>query len=120
MAVDTKHILKVIENPEAFGLSSKEIQAEYDKDNEVIGVEGNARERIILRLIDRGFIRIRNYPRYGRWTVNVNCLSDDVKICLQRWASAMIDFGVSRYDDVMLDLLEKKLLIIIEVLSLRI
>lgn len=118
MPVDTKHILKVIDNPNVFGLTLADIQKVYDEESEKLGVEGRAREKIILDLIGRGFIRIRYYPRYGRWTVNCNCLSDTVKSWLQQWASSMIGFGVSRFDEVNLDLPVKKKLIPMEKLLL--
>ena len=110
MPVHTKHILKVIQSPEDFGLTLKEIQKIYNDKDEEIGIEAEARKEIIISLIQKGFIRIRNYRlRYSSWTVNIYSLFDEVKETLGLWAGCMLESGVSEYDAVNLDLPDRKI-----------
>ena len=59
--VGTNHIAYIIRNPEKFWLSIEFIEYVYNHYNERLGMEGKAREQIILSLIDSGWIRIRRY-----------------------------------------------------------
>ncbi len=101
-----RHIAEVIKNPKAFGYTIEEIQAIYDKYGETMGsgMEGKAREEILLALVKQGWTRIRKYTRPDRWTVNVNRLNNRVKDTLQFWASRMLELGHGRYSDVYIDL----------------
>jgi hypothetical protein len=76
--VSQVHILTVIENPAKFSMSPEAIQAVFDKYGEKLGSEGNAREEIIVTLVKKGWIRIRNYGNRG-WSVNVARVSDRVR-----------------------------------------
>lgn len=89
--VPTVHIDTVITNPETFGLTKEGIQKIYDSYGEPLGSEGKAREEIILDLVRKGWIRIRQYRNQG-WSVNVGKLSKKLKIIfligqqkLHRW-----------------------------------
>lgn len=103
MAVDTSHIQKVIENPEEFELSHSEIQGIYNEELEELGIEGKARERIIIMLIQKGWIRIRQYPKRSSWTVNINEMNKHVIYILKSWANEIINAGVSCNDEVIID-----------------
>jgi len=101
--VVTNHIGKVIETPEKFGLTMEEIMNFYQAEGEPLGLEGNARKKIILSLIGRGWIRIRYYPRKG-WTINLFEFSQKEKSILHSWAAEMVSLGLSIHDSVNLDL----------------
>ncbi len=101
------HIGAVIRDPNIFGLTTDDIEAEYAKENEQIGIEGRARRRIILDLVRRGWIRVRRFPRTGSWTVNVRCLREVERRNLHGWAAHMLDAGIPRHDVVRIDLPEK-------------
>ncbi len=90
LAVDTNHIDKVIKHPEKYNISKEEIEAIYKSENENVGVEGKAREKIIVDLIRQGWIRLRFYPRQAMWTANISRLNNRAKDCLHSWASNLI------------------------------
>ena len=81
---ETSHISKIIENPKIFGYTKDYIEKIYDKYNEPIGHEGKAREKIILDLLQKGWIRLRKYKNF--WSVNINKMTKKVKDYLQKWA----------------------------------
>ena len=102
--VKTNHIGKVIETPEKFGLTIEEIMNFYKAANEPLGLEGVARKKIILSLIRKGWIRIRNYPRKG-WTINLFQYSHMEKSILRSWALEMVSLSLSiQHDIVNIDL----------------
>lgn len=72
--VDSRHIDEICNNPEKFGISLNMIKKIYKKYKEGVGSEGKAREEIVLRLINSGWIRIRQYhqSRSMPWSVNFN------------------------------------------------
>ncbi len=98
------HIGAVIRDPNIFGLTTDDIEAEYARENEQIGIEGHARRRIILDLVRRGWIRVRRFPRTGSWTVNVRSLGEVERRNLHGWAARMLDAEISRHDVVRIDL----------------
>jgi len=104
LPVFDNHIRAVIKDPNIFGLTTNDIEAEYAKENEQIGIEGRARRSIILELVRRGWIRVRRFPRTGSWTVNVRCLGEAERRNLHGWAAQMLDTGISRHDIVRIDL----------------
>lgn len=84
-----KHITKVLEKPEKFGLNREAIEFIHKFYNERIGQEGKAREQILISLINQGWIRIRKYgDRF--WTVNVNKMTRKIKEYLSKWAKEML------------------------------
>jgi hypothetical protein len=100
---DDRHINQILKRPEAFGLDLDEIQQLYSLENEEIGSEGKAREKIIKELIQRGWIRIRHYIKQDMFTVNIFRLHKKAKDILYRWALAMKDNGL-KYSQVKIDL----------------
>ena len=105
---DRKHIDEIISNPPLFGLTMESLSGIYEEEDEPLGIEGRARKRIILDCVKRGWIRIRRYPREGRWTVNVYELTDRNRYYLTRWAAVMSGYGFV-HDDVAIDLPDKLL-----------
>lgn len=96
---DIRHIGAVIKNPRKFGETDKTIQDTYNKHGEEISdtIEGKAREEIMLRVIKRGFIRIRKgTSRMNQsWSIQLNKLNSRVEDYLWEWARKMIDSRVA-------------------------
>lgn len=105
---DRRHIDEIISDPPLFGLTMESLSGIYVEEDEPLGIEGRARRRIILDCVKRGWIRIRRYPREGRWTVNVYELTVRNRHHLTRWAAAMSGYGFA-HDDVIIDLLDGSL-----------
>ena len=91
--VGTNHIDAVIKNPKAFGLTSEYINNLYKSKGEVLGQEGNAREEIIIDLINKGWIRIRRYRNEG-YSVNIGKMTKKIKDILFSWADKMLNKGI--------------------------
>lgn len=104
MPVRTNHITDVITHPEDFRTTREEVDEIHKKHNEKLGVEGNAREELIVNAIKKGFIRVRYYSKKGMWTLNIYRLDNKVKDIIQQWATQMLADGSSGYDDVILDM----------------
>ncbi|MFC1835189.1 hypothetical protein ACFL2Q_10705 [Thermodesulfobacteriota bacterium] len=91
LPVPQNHIGSVIHDPHRFGLTIEEIQTTYDIHGEHLGVEGEARREILLRIIADGWIRLRSYIRpQERWSVTVNELDDRTRTVLKEWAGATL------------------------------
>jgi len=86
--VPSNHISMVIAEPERFELTIEEIRAAYEKHGERIGVEGEARNELILKVVSQGWIRIRRYENY--WSVTAPSLEPSVWDRLQNWAGKML------------------------------
>lgn len=71
LPVDQRHITEIVTNADKFGLSREEIENVFKKFDEPVGSEANAREAIILELMNKGWIRIRYIPRQDMWTVQL-------------------------------------------------
>jgi hypothetical protein len=85
--VPDSHIGFIIGDPKRFGLTPTEIRSVYDKYKEPVGVEGEARREILLKIISNGWIRIRRYRNY--WSVTMASLSPTAQARLQDWAEEM-------------------------------
>jgi ribosomal protein S6E (S10) len=98
MKPDSRHIGAVIKYPSKFGETKKTIQDTYDKHGEQLSstVEGKAREEIMLRVIKRGYIRIRKggTRRNQRWSIQVNKINSRINDYLWEWARQMLDSRV--------------------------
>lgn len=67
------HIGKILSNPELFGLTREEIEEVYAQYGEPIGLEGKAREAIIKRVANDGWVRIRHYTgRSDYWSIQTD------------------------------------------------
>lgn len=80
------HAKAMISKPEKFGLTRKEIEAAYKKYNEKMGIEGKAREELIKSILDKGWIRIREYPNMY-WSVQARQMKKREMDRIQRWAT---------------------------------
>lgn len=87
----TRHISAVIDNPEYFGLTKKEIKDIFAKYNEPISksVEGKAREDILLKVISNGFSRVRlnTQRRNQSWSIQTNKITPQLNDALWIWAN---------------------------------
>lgn len=86
--VPDNHIGVVIRDPEKFGLTTTEIETVYKEYGERVGVEGKARKELLLKVISRGWIRIRRYRQH--WSVTVEKVTPAVQDILRRWAEKML------------------------------
>lgn len=85
--VPGSHISMIIRDPDRFGLTKDTIEAMYRKYHEPLGLEGEARSRIIVKVIQSGWGRIRRYRNH--WSVNVWELSFSRRH-LHTWASSIL------------------------------
>jgi len=85
-----RHIHMVIQYPEKFGFTKKEIEAIYKKRKEPMGAEGNAREDIMVELMKKGWTRIRYVKHYDSFTIQLYKLTDKIKDFLWDWSVGMI------------------------------
>jgi hypothetical protein len=93
-----KHIELVAENPSMFGLSRDEIDEIYHFEGELYGDEGNARIKILKKLIvERGWIRIRRYDSKKMFSINVHRDTSKNRDLLYQFANDMVDCDFGRY-----------------------
>lgn len=101
--VPQRHINTIIDEPKKFGLTTKEIEAEYAKYDEPMGHEGQARENIMLDLMKKGWIRLRFLPRNYRWTVQTYKLNKKSKDAMwSGFAKLVKKGGVSETHDIII------------------
>lgn len=81
------HIQVVIENPTKFGETKNRIVKDYEYYNEKMNQEGKAREDIMIRVLKRGWARIRE--RANQWTVQVYKLNQKMRDVLWMWAKTI-------------------------------
>ena len=87
--VPLTHVRAVVEAPEKFGFSIEQIKSIFNKHNEGIGSEGDARDEIISLLISKGWVRIRYYP--GEFFhVELSAFTQVYSNYLSSWASKVI------------------------------
>jgi hypothetical protein len=83
--VEGSHIDKIIEMPDAFGLTRKRIMAVYKKHGERLPVEGFARIEILQGLLEQGYIRIRYRPTPDSFTIELARYNADAKKRIIKW-----------------------------------
>lgn len=64
------HINTVINDPEFFGLTGDYIVSVYDKYNENMPLEGEARREILVGLIEKGWMRVNYDVHFDRFRIN--------------------------------------------------
>ena len=79
------HINMVTDNPKKFGLSPEYIRKTYEKHNEMMGIEGKARDEILIKIINSGWIHIRRRPN-KYWAVMIGRMSKKTQGFLYDWA----------------------------------
>jgi len=102
--VDRNHITTVCLHPALFGCTEGELRAVFAARGEVWCREGKAREEIIVRLVEEGWIRLRHYRRGPRrWSANAFDVSP--RTVARLWAFFQLVNGPgAEFEDVVLDL----------------
>jgi len=100
------HIDMILRDPELFGFTFEYIKKIHDDFGERLGQEGKARAQLIRELISKGWMRIRHYPRQGRWTINLNKLTRKTKDFIQGFSELVISHKGDKYDNVTVDTLK--------------
>ena len=78
------HISYIIKHPVQFNTTKSKITELYKKYNELMPIEGIARNKIIMDLLNQHYIRVRKYKNY--WSVSLIILDGDTKSRLSKWA----------------------------------
>lgn len=86
--VPDSHIAVVIRDPQRFGLTKAEIEAAYLRHGERIGIEGEARKELLLKVVSQGWLRIRRYRNH--WSVTAQALNPATQELLRCWARKML------------------------------
>ena len=100
---DGIHINDLTSNPSVFGFTEKEINDCFKKYNEKKGTEGKAREELMSKAMDNGWLRVRKIvTRQGSvWTIqfdNFNKRKKDIKNLISK---LLLDMEIMKqYDDV--------------------
>jgi len=98
--VKTTHISEIIDNPECYGLTKEYIENAYKKHNEKLRIEGKAREEIMRELVNKGWIRIRYYPKHDSYSIELKRFSNIEKRYLAEWAAKVINYNpIRKYSD---------------------
>ncbi len=63
LEVPDRHILMVLAEPRSFGTTRAWVEKVYKRHGEPLGIERNARRKILLHVMKKDWIRIREY--YG-------------------------------------------------------
>ena len=100
------HIHDLVENPEIFGLTDSEIENTYKKYNEKVGNEGKAREEIIKKVMENGWIRVRYHDlkRNDYWIIQFDDFKKRKNALQDLVAKLMLDLKViTKYSPVVLN-----------------
>lgn len=96
--IETTHIRTVRQDPELFGLSRPWIESTHKKHTEKSGLEGNAREEILRKVLKNGWVRLRRHTnRY--WSVQTGTVTGETKSFIRRWAQEILR-GTCSYREV--------------------
>ena len=93
--VGLKHINLISEHPKKFGLTKDYIESVYKKHKERPGQEGNAREEIMVNLMNNGWIRLRHHPK-TEWMVQLDKLTNRNKNYLFDFALKITDGTIDK------------------------
>lgn len=93
------HAAAIIREPELFGLTEAEVQDAYHRHGEHLGVEGRAREELIRRVAQHGWVRIRHYntPR-DYWSIQCSDVAEHRRE-IALFVRLGVDVGFIRSDD---------------------
>lgn len=105
---DSRHILTVVKHPAVFGETKKTIEATFEKYGQSMysNIEGKAREEVMLRVIGRGFIRVRQGGSRSNqhWSIQLNRVTPKANDAIWSWANQIIKDGTAKdkYADVVI------------------
>lgn len=105
--IEHYHIGTVIDHPEKFGMTTKQIEDIYKKHNEKMSpfLEGKAREEIMTLLFKKKFIRTRQRIN-GSYIIQLNRLTPKINDYIWQWANKETQSAMDKYDDVFIHLLK--------------
>jgi len=83
--VTTTHIQAVINCPEEFGETSTTLKNLYDAYQENMPHEGKARVEIMKRILQRGYVRIREKQNY--WVIELFQFSSKEEDLISQWVN---------------------------------
>ena len=85
-----RHIGAILEDPKEFGETEESIKEIYDRHNEPLSAtaEGHAREELMVKILKKGFLRIREVKR--NWTVQVAQTDPQTKDNIWAWAKMVL------------------------------
>lgn len=89
--VGENHVSDIISNPDKFGITKDVVSGLYQKHNEPVGKEGQAREDLIALVLRKGWVRIRNYRNH--WSITVFEPSTNVVNNIRNWLDHFINQG---------------------------
>ena len=92
------HIQDIINNPEYFSTSTKDIKDYYKINKEKIGFEGKTRSEIMKVLLLKNWIRIRRRDNF--YTIQTGELDETRRKYLKEFCSVMIEAGVHKNKDI--------------------
>ena len=81
------HIGYIIENPGLFDWTLKKIRKIYRKYAEPMRLEGKARHKILIQVIAKDWVLIRQYTEH--LSITVHSLTKDTKARLKKWADSI-------------------------------
>jgi hypothetical protein len=84
VVVDRCHVVSVIDQPARFNLTREAVEAEYRRFGEPLGLEGKAREAILVKLFGMGWVRVRHHPVSDVWVFQLDP---------SRWGAAQAAIG---------------------------
>lgn len=87
------HINDVIQNPEVFGYTRKQIEALYNEYGERLGQEGDARDSLMTNLLKDGWVRVR--VRRNHYSVQVWNFDPNTYTKLENLATVLIEDGIN-------------------------
>ena len=94
--VPITHIRAIMDSPEFFGLTIKEIHKKYDEFKEPYGFEGKARISILKNLIkNMGWIRLRFNMRHYRWIIESGTLDNAHKVAINALLELMLSMEIT-------------------------
>ena len=92
-----KHISLITQFPNKFGLTNEYIEDKYKEYSEKVGIEGKARQDIIILLIEQGWVRIRRYPKKS-WVIDVHKLDKRMKDRIYDFSNKILE-GTGGYKE---------------------
>ncbi|MBN1499698.1 MAG: hypothetical protein JW982_06075 [Spirochaetes bacterium] len=95
ITVGTSHIKAVLDSPEVFGFEKQYLYDVFKRHGEKPGLEGRARNEIILQLIKSGWIRMRFYDSRYSWSITVDSEDNVNYKSAMDLAESVINSGVS-------------------------
>jgi len=101
--IPDSHVNAIIRDPEHFGISMAEVLSAYRRHKEVLGVEGKARQQLVIKAIKNGHIRSRHYQRpVDYWTVQFRDWASSKATILSFLKMLLIKGEIYLHDDLLL------------------